>query len=105
MNKINFAAKRKTVDVRVDELDTTITLRALSVEHINQVKKEHDEMDTIKELALSIIDKETGERIYTTEEDVKNLSEMSITVFSQLVDALRQVNGMGKKAAEETVKN
>ncbi len=101
--KINFATKRKTVDVYVEELEATLTLQALSVKDLGANTDSAQKDNTkaaIDLLARSIIDRETRERLYTVEE----LEELSITAVKQLSDEAMTLNGFGKNVIEEQTK-
>lgn len=101
-NKINFAAARKTVDVEAPE--GLIRLRALSVAQLQSLSGE-EAFNVAKQLAMAIVDPETGQRIYTTDEDLDNLKEMSVTTSKLLIDALNDLHGVSPAAVEATVKN
>ena len=102
MGKIDFASGRKTVTVEVPELDTSFRLRALSMGQMNSLKTGDDDSG-VKQLALSIVD-ESGLRIYTSDEDIPNLREMSLGVFKLLIGELNKLHGITKEDTEEAVK-
>jgi len=101
---LNFAAARKTVRVQVPELDefgvTEIILRELSVKQLGQM----DNQDITKQLSLMIVD-ENGERIFTSDEDLRNLSEMSAKITTRLITAAAKLNGISQAAVDESIKN
>lgn len=96
---VNLGAARKTVKVDAPELDCEIILRELSVAQITAIDK-----DVIKQLALMIVD-ETGQRIFTTDEDMANLAELSASVSTRLLMAAAKLNGIGQAAMDESIKN
>lgn len=99
--KIDFAAKRKTADVEVSELNVSIRLRALSIGQINEIAALPDsELKILHQLAKAIIDPENGATIYTVDE----LQEMSSGVCAFLADELGKLHGKGK-SAEIVAKN
>jgi DNA-binding ferritin-like protein len=101
-HKIDFKSKRRTVSIDVEELGETITLQALSVTQLNSLNGE--EVHHIpKLLSLAIVD-ENKQRIYTTDEDILNLAEMSVSVMKQLSDAAAVLNGLGKDVVAEQTK-
>ncbi len=103
--RIDFAARRKTIDVEVPELECMFTLRALSVEQLRRIAEMKDDVSgSIKELFYAIVDKETGQRKFTTPEDLLNLTEMSFSVGRILQEALNRLHGVTKEAVEDTVK-
>lgn len=102
LGKVDFASKRKTVTVEVPELEGSFILRALSLAQLDSLK-EGEANNTAKLLAMAIVD-EQGQRLYTTEEDIANLSEMSVSVMQLLSNAATTLNGISKEAVEEASK-
>lgn len=97
---INFAAARKTVRVECPELEGTFILRALSIAQLKEV----DTSDVAQQFALMIVD-ESGARVFTSEEDIQNLREMSAGLSTRLQEAAMELNGWSKQAVEEAKKN
>lgn len=100
--RINWAAKRKTKDIYIDEIEETITIRALSASQLDGLSDE-DRSKTVTLMALSIVDKDL-QRIYVTDEDMAELKEMSIAVRKQISDEIGLLNGFSKEAIDEAKK-
>lgn len=88
LSRIDWASKRKTRTIEVPE--GSITLKALSVGQLSSIK-DGDNDNVVKLLSMTIVD-EGGQQIYTTEEDLKNLSEMSVSTMKILSDAATELN-------------
>ncbi len=104
--KINFRVSRKLKTVEIPELECSLTLAALTVGQMRHLK-EGDENNIPRQLAMAIIDPETGAQLYDPEnpEDIDNLNAMPLSIFSPLIDALNELNGRVTKDVEETKKN
>ncbi len=104
--KINFRSSRKVKTVEIPELECSITLAALTVGQMRHLK-EGDENNIPRQLAMAIIDPETGSQVYDPEnaEDIDNLNAMPLSIFSPLIDALNELNGRVTKDVEQTKKN
>jgi len=100
--RINWAAKRKTKDIYIDEIEDTIRIRALSAKQLDNLSDE-DRTKTVYLMALSIVDKDL-QPIYTTEEDMAELTEMSIAVRKKISDEIGLLNGFSKEAIDEAAK-
>jgi len=100
--RINWAAKRKTKDIYIDEIEDTVKIRALSASQLDGLSDE-DRSKTVTLMALSIVDKDL-QRIYTTDEDMAELKEMSIAVRKQISDEIGLLNGFSKEAIDEAAK-
>jgi hypothetical protein len=98
---INLAAKRKTRQVHIPELDMTFTLKELSARQFMQLAATTDQVAI---LAQMIID-DDGKRIYDSPEGMANLGELGLGPFRQLVDAATDLNGLSAKRVEEITKN
>lgn len=96
---MNLAAKRKTVKVEVKELGCSVILRELSISQLNSI-----DTDLTKQLAMTIVD-ENGTRVFTSEEDIKELSEMSASVATFLIKEAAKLNGATKEAIDNALKN
>ena len=104
MNKIlsrdlSLAAARKTITVEIPELECAVILRELSLAQLSKLDN-----DTVHQLAMMIVD-ENGERLYTTDEDLANLAEMSAGVSTRLLVAAAKLNGISQTAVDESIKN
>jgi hypothetical protein len=95
--KIDFAAKRKIVDVFVEDLGETITIQALSVSQLDALKGDNASVEL---LAQSIVDKETRQTMYTATE----LSQLSIASMKQLSEEIAALNGFGGNLIDEQTK-
>lgn len=98
----SFADKRKIITVDIPEFGGSFRLRELKYEQTQTVDAD-DPQRLFKLLSLAIVD-DAGQRIYTTDEDIANLSEMGMGAFNALVDAAGELNGITAKAAENTAK-
>lgn len=103
LGRIDFAARRRTVRVEIPELEGSFVLRELSSDQLDGLKAD-DPRKTTSLLALSIVDDDLR-RIYTSEEDVANLSEMSVGTRKALSEAMATLNGFSKEAVDEAIKN
>lgn len=102
-SKIDIARKRRTIRVRVEEWESDITLRALSVGQIREVEKisaPEAEIRGIYQLSHAIVD-DNGETIYTPED----LMELSPNACAFLVSELAKLHVSTPSEVEETVKN
>lgn len=94
-----FASMRRTVQVEIADPSCTVILKELSVSQLATLDN-----DIPKQLALMIVD-EAGERIYTTEEDIRNLREMSAAMSTRLMVEAARLNGISQAALDESIKN
>lgn len=95
----NFAARRKTIEIYIPELEKTFRLRALKTGQGLELPR-----DTVRLLALMIVDA-NNQLIFTSEEDIQNLSEMDINIGLRLIQAAQDLNGISKEAQEAMLKN
>ncbi len=104
--KINFRVSRKLKTVEIPELECSITLAALTVGQMRHLK-EGDESNIARQLAMAMVDPETGGQIYDPDnaDDIDNLNAMPLSIFSPLIDALNELNGRVTNDVEETKKN
>ena len=103
--RVNFASKRKTIKVEIEELGETITLRALGVGQIIADSKSEDPNAPYRRLASSIIG-DDGKLQFNAENeaDIQELKEMSPTVFKQLMESLNALHDTETKI-EDIKKN
>jgi hypothetical protein len=97
--ELRLASARKTVTVDIPELECAVILKELSIAQLGNLDN-----DTVKQLAMMIVD-EQGNRIYTSEEDLANLAELSASVSTRLLVAAAKLNGISQSAVDESVKN
>lgn len=93
------AVKRKTVTVEVPELECSVILRELSYGQLKQIDD-----DVAKQLSLMIVD-ESGERVFSTDEEIAQINEFSAATVTLLIQSAAQLNGISKAAVDEAVKN
>lgn len=96
---IDFHALRKTKTVHPPGLDYSVILRKISVAEWLSLGN-----DGVQQLAYSIVD-EQGARIFTSDEDMKNLAEMPADVGKFLIFEMMELNGISKTAVDESLKN
>lgn len=94
-----LAAKRKTVSVECPELGGAVVLKELSISQLQKLDK-----DVTAQLAQMIVD-ETGNRLFTTAEEIIALGELSAGVTTRLIQAAARLNGVAQSAVDEAVKN
>lgn len=94
-----LADKRQTLDVPVPELGYTVRLRALSIKQLDNIEK-----NIAAQLALMIIDPETGDRVYESEDEILELQELSSQTAVHLIKAAGELNGVSKEAMDEHIK-
>ena len=103
---LKFLSKRKTVEVEIPELECKVILRELSFIELRKIGQngttDNDDQTTL--LAMMIVD-QNGNRVYTTEEDLKNLAEMPFRIWLKLVQAANELNTQSAQAQEEILKN
>ena len=103
--KMHFGSRRKTISVYIPELDTTLHLRAMSFNQARELRSmPGDPADPIKQLWFCLVD-ENGNRTHTTEDDLRDLAEMSVMVFDPLMKAINEIHGGTEAATEEILKN
>lgn len=101
--RTNFAAMRRSTTVDIPEYGCVFRLRALSVSQLMQLKGDTDNIPKL--LACMLID-ESGNQIYSTSDsDLAELGEMSLSAMKLLVDAAGTLNGTTKEATEQALKN
>lgn len=105
LGKINFRDNRKRKTVYIPELEGEFTLVALTVGDMRRLK-EGDENNIPRQLAMALIDADSGLPIYDVNnpDDIEILNAMPLSVFSPLIDALNEINGKAS-TIEDTKKN
>ena len=105
LGKINFRDNRKRKTVFIPELEDSFTLSALTVGQMKKLK-EGDEDNIPRQLAMAIVDPETGACVYDVDnpEDIEMLNAMPLSIFSPLIDALNEINGRGQDTIEQAKK-
>jgi len=98
--EFKFAAALRTERVECPELDGAFILRELTAAQALDMKG----ASPIAQLALMIVD-ENGDRIFTTPEDIENLSNLSITITNRLLLVASRLNGIGQAAVDDAIKN
>jgi hypothetical protein len=97
---IQFAQYLKTVTVELPEYECAVILRQLNCGQSLTL----DPKNIVLYVAMMIVD-ENGNRVFTTDEDLANLANMSSLVFDRILTAANELNAASEKAMETTVKN
>lgn len=95
----DWASLRNTVTVEPPRLGQSVILRQLSVTQWAILGE-----DIVQQLAFSIVD-EAGQRIFTTDEDIKNLSEMPADIGKFIVGEMVKLNGASQESVDAVLKN
>ena len=96
---MSLARARRIITVEAPEWDCVVRLRELSAGQLRDL-----DADVSKQLSLMIVNDE-GERIYTTDEDIAELREMSAVLQNRLLTAAATLNGVSQAAVDEAIKN
>jgi hypothetical protein len=107
------AADLKSEDIFVAEWDGWVRVRGLTgterdaYENSIFLGKGRANYDNIRArlVALTVVDPETGERLFKDEKDVSALGGKSSAALDQLFAAAQRLSGLGAKDVEELAKN
>lgn len=94
-----WGSLRTIVTVEPPRLGHSVILRQLSVAQWAILGG-----DIAQQLAFSIVDA-NGQRIYTSEEDIKNLAEMPADIGKFLVAEMVKLNGASQASVDAVLKN
>ena len=96
---MSLAQKRRTVIIQAPEWDCQVILRELSAGQLREL-----DQDISKQLSLMIID-DSGNRVYSSSEDIAELREMPAALQNRLLEAAAVLNGLSQAVTDQTIKN